>query len=39
MPKKEYVVILSAEERQHINGMTRKGTIAARTLARAHILR
>jgi hypothetical protein len=39
MPKKQYVVLLTAEERHHINELTRKGTIAARTLARAHILR
>ncbi len=39
MPKKQYVVQLSDEERHQILELTRKGTIAARTLARAHILR
>src|SRR5215471_18491657 len=39
MPKKQDVVNLTNEERHHINELTRKGTIAARTLARAHILR
>src|SRR5215469_16777904 len=39
MPKKQYVITLSDEERQHIHELTRKGTIAARTLTRAHILR
>ena len=39
MPKKHSVVTLSDEERHHINGLNRKGTIAARTLARAQILR
>jgi len=39
MPKKQYVVNLTEEERQHINELLRKGTTAARTLARAHILR
>ncbi len=39
MPKKYYVVNLSEEERHQISELTRKGTIAVRTLARAHILR
>jgi transposase len=39
MPKKVYVVTLSDEERHHISELTRKGTLAARKLARAHILR
>lgn len=39
MPKKEYVVQLLAEDRQEILNLTKKGTVAARKLARAHILR
>ena len=39
MPKKEYVVTLTPEDRQDILNLTRKRTIAARKLARAHILR
>src|SRR6266699_3375989 len=39
MPKKHYVVQLTAEERHHLIELTRKGTITARKLARAHILR
>jgi transposase len=39
MPKKHYVVNLTNEERHQISELTRKGTIAARKLARAHILR
>jgi transposase len=39
MPKKEYIVTLTPEDRQQILELTRKGTIAARKLARAHILR
>jgi transposase len=39
MPKKQYVVKLTDEERHQITELTRKGTIAARKLARAHILR
>jgi transposase len=39
MPKKAYLVKLPDEERAALIALTRKGTIAARTLARAHILR
>ncbi len=39
MPKKEYLVKLTDEERATLLALTRKGTIAARKLARAHILR
>jgi transposase len=39
MPKKHSVVNLTDEERHQISELTRKGTIAARKLARAHILR
>jgi transposase len=39
MPKKQYVVKLTDEERSRLIELTRKGTIAARKLARAHILR
>jgi transposase len=39
MPKKEYQVKLTDEERAALIALTRKGTIAARKLARAHILR
>lgn len=36
--RKLYVVDLSDEERNELRAMVRKGTIAARTLTRAHIL-
>ena len=39
MPKKEYVVKLTDEERAALIALTKKGTIAARKLTRAHILR
>lgn len=39
MPKKEYAVKLADEERAALITLTKKGTIAARKLARAHILR
>jgi hypothetical protein len=39
MPKKEYLVKLTDEERTTLLTLTKKGTIAARKLARAHILR
>ncbi|SRR5258708_6008499 len=39
MPKKEYQVKLTDEERTILMTLTKKGTIAARKLARAHILR
>lgn len=39
MPKKQYVVKLTDEERKHLITLSRKGAIAARILARAHILR
>ncbi len=39
MPKKHYIVKLTDEERHHIKELTRKGTLAARKLVRAHILR
>jgi len=39
MPKKEYIVKLSDEERAALIALTKKGTIAARKLTRAHILR
>jgi transposase len=39
MPKKEYTVKLTDEERAALIACTKKGTIAARKLARAHILR
>jgi transposase len=39
MPKKEYIVQLTDEERAALIAVTKKGTIAARKLARAHILR
>lgn len=39
MPKKEYIVKLTDEERAALIALTKKGTIAARKLARAHILR
>lgn len=39
MPKKTYLVQLTDEERVALIALTRKGTIAARKLARAHILR
>jgi transposase len=39
MPKKEYIVKLTDEERTSLITLTKKGTIAARKLARAHILR
>jgi len=39
MPKKQYLVKLSEEERARLLTLTKRGQIAARTLARAHILR
>jgi transposase len=39
MPKKEYLIKLTDEERTVLIALTKKGTIAARKLARAHILR
>lgn len=39
MPRKEYMVTLTDEERTTLLALTRKGTLAARKLARAHILR
>ncbi len=39
MPKKEYQIKLMDEERTTLIALTKKGTIAARKLARAHILR
>src|SRR5579859_7824813 len=39
MPKKEYLVKLTDEERPTLIALNRKGTIAARKLVRAHILR
>ncbi len=39
MPKKAYPVYLTDEERAVLIALTRKGTIAARKLARAHMLR
>ncbi len=39
MPKKAYPVQLTDEDRVVLIALTRKGTIAARKLARAHILR
>ena len=39
MPKKVYPVRLTDEDRGALLALTRKGTIAARKLARAHILR
>jgi len=39
MPKKEYQVKLTDEERATLITLTKKGTSAARKLARAHILR
>lgn len=39
MPKKTYLVHLTDEERLALLALTRKGTIAARKLARAHMLR
>jgi transposase len=39
MPKKQYLVKLNEEERTRLLTLTKKGHIAARTLARAHILR
>ena len=39
MPKKVYPVPLTDEDRTTLIALTRKGTIAARKLARAHILR
>lgn len=39
MPKKEYRVKLTDEERAALIALTKKGTLAARKLARAHILR
>jgi transposase len=39
VPKKVYPVRLTDEERGALLALTRKGTIAARKLARAHILR
>ena len=39
MPKKVYHVHLTDEDRGALIALTRKGTIAARKLARVHILR
>lgn len=39
MPKKEYIVNLTDEERAALIALTKKGMIAARKLARVHILR
>ena len=39
MPKQAYLVKLTDEERATLIALTRKGTIAARKLARAHMLR
>lgn len=39
MPKKEYIVKLTDEERAALIALTKKGTIAARKVARAHIVR
>jgi hypothetical protein len=39
MPKKQYLVKLSQEERTRLLTLTKKGQIAARTPARAHMLR
>jgi transposase len=39
MPKKQYEVQLTDEERSRLSGLLKKGTIAARKLARAQILR
>jgi hypothetical protein len=39
LPKKEYLVKLTDEERAALITLTMKGTFAARKLARAHILR
>ncbi len=39
MPKKEYIIKLTDEERCTLLALTKKGTIAARKLTRAHILR
>ncbi len=36
--RKKYVVTLTAEERQQLYDLVRKGTVAARMLTRAHIL-
>jgi transposase len=39
MPKKEYIVKLTQEDREVLSALTKKGKVAARTLARAHVLR
>jgi hypothetical protein len=39
MPKKESIVQLTDEERAALIALTKQGTIAARKLARAHMLR
>jgi hypothetical protein len=39
MPKNQYVVKLTDEDRTTVLNLTKKGTIATRKLARAHILR
>jgi transposase len=39
MPKKQYQIHLTDEERSSLTGLLKKGTIAARKLARAQILR
>jgi len=38
MPKKKYLVDLTSDERQQLLDLTRKGTVSARKLKRAHIL-
>ena len=38
MPAKKYIVKLSADERQYLLNITRKGTIGARPMKRAQIL-
>lgn len=38
MPKKQYVVTLSDEERRRLLDMVKKGKMSARSLARCHIL-
>lgn len=38
MPDKKYIVDLTGEERDHLLGVIRKGTLSARKLTRSHIL-
>jgi len=38
MPRKKYVINLSAEEQQHLTELTRKGSVKARQFKRAMIL-